>query len=125
MASQPHLPQRAGSRPSTSTEIPHRQLDQQPDDSRCVDAILAEALTWPAVLGGPSSISVDGARALTLDESTAPGPIHSALTLDPRDPVASRIESVIDDLDATIVEIRSTIFNMHHESDKDRPTLLR
>ena len=74
MASQPHLPQRAGSRPSTSTEIPHRQLDQQPGDSRHVDAILAEASTWPAVLGGPSSISVEGARALTLDESTAPGP---------------------------------------------------
>ncbi len=74
MASQPHLPQRAGSRPSTSTEIPHRQLDQQPGDSRHVDAILAEASTWPGVLGGPSSISVEGARALTLDESTAPGP---------------------------------------------------
>jgi len=74
MASQAHLPQRAGSRPSTSSEIPHCQLDQQPGDSRYVDAILAEALTWPAVRGGPSSISVEGARALTLDESTAPAP---------------------------------------------------
>jgi len=74
MATQLHLPQRAGPRPSTSNEIPHCQLDQQPGDSRYVDAIFAEALTWPSVLGGPSSISVEGARALTLDESAAPGP---------------------------------------------------
>ena len=58
----------------TNTEIPHRQLDRQPVDSRHVDAILAEAMTWPAVLGGPSSISVEGARALTLGEGTAAGP---------------------------------------------------
>ena len=79
MATPSHLPKRAGVRPSTSTEIPHRQLDQQPRDSRHVDAILAEALTWPAVLGGESSISVEGARALTLDESTAAGPKEAFL----------------------------------------------
>ncbi|GAC1307104.1 MAG: hypothetical protein NVSMB16_03230 [Acidimicrobiales bacterium] len=42
-----------------------------------MDAILAEALTWMAVLGGPSEISVDGARALTLDDSTPGGPAEA------------------------------------------------
>lgn len=37
-------------------------------------AILAEAATWPAVCGQPSAISVDGARALTLEGSAAAGP---------------------------------------------------
>jgi hypothetical protein len=74
VASQPHLPVRPGRRPATSNEIPHSQLDQQPADSRLVDAILAEALTWPAVVEAPSAISVEGARALTLDESATAGP---------------------------------------------------
>ena len=77
MTSQLHLPRRAGSRPRTSAEIPHCQLDQQPADGRHVDAILTEALTWPAVRGGPSDISVDGARALTLDDSTPGGPAEA------------------------------------------------
>ncbi|GAC1593636.1 MAG: hypothetical protein NVS3B21_14850 [Acidimicrobiales bacterium] len=42
-----------------------------------MDAILAEALTWLAVLGRPSDISVDGARALTLDDSTPGGPAEA------------------------------------------------
>jgi hypothetical protein len=71
------MPPRAGSRPRTSTEIPHSQLDQQPGDSRHVDDILAEALTWRSVLGRPSAISVEGARALTLDDSTAGGPTEA------------------------------------------------
>jgi len=69
-----HLPARTGPRPRTSSEIPHSQLDQQPADGRHVDAILAEAATWPAVIAGPSQISVDGARALTLDTSSPGGP---------------------------------------------------
>jgi phospholipase/carboxylesterase len=77
MARRPNLPPRAGSRPRTSSEIPHSQLDQQPADSRYVDAILAEALTWPAVRVGPSEISVDGARALMLDDSTPGGPAQA------------------------------------------------
>ena len=81
MARQVNLPKRAGCRPSTCNEIPHRQLDQQPDDGRHVDAILAAAMTWPAVLGGPSSISVEGARALRLDDSRAAGP-KEAFTVD-------------------------------------------
>jgi len=42
-----------------------------------VDAILTQALTWPGVLGAPSDISVDGARALTLDDSTPGGPAEA------------------------------------------------
>ena len=74
-----HLPLRDGSRPLTSTELPHSQLDQQPGDSRQVDSILADALTWRSVLGQPSAISVEGARALTLDGSAAGGPAEAFL----------------------------------------------
>lgn len=74
MASQRVLPKRSGPRPATSNEIPQSQLDQQPSDSRYVDAILGEALRWPSVVGGPSSISVEGARALFLEEGAAGGP---------------------------------------------------
>lgn len=65
------LPVRAGTRPRTTSEIPHSQLDQQPADSRFVDDILTEAVTWPLVQEGPSRISVDGARALILDTDGA------------------------------------------------------
>jgi hypothetical protein len=74
-----HLPSRNGSRPLTSTELPHSQLDQQPGDSRHVDAILAEALTWRSVLGQSSAIAVEGTRALTLDGSAAGGPAEAFL----------------------------------------------
>jgi hypothetical protein len=74
-----HLPLRNGSRPLTSTKLPHSQLDQQPGDSRHVDAILAEALTWRSVLGQPSAIAVEGARALALDRRAASGPPEAFL----------------------------------------------
>jgi hypothetical protein len=74
MTKEPQLPPRAGPRPRASTELPHCQLNQQPIDGRHVDSILAEALTWPSVLGDASKISVEGARALTLDDGTAGGP---------------------------------------------------
>jgi hypothetical protein len=77
MTYQPLLPPRAGSRPDTSADFPQCQLNQQPTDSCHVDAILAEALTWPDVLGEPSKISVEGARALTLDEHSAGGPTEA------------------------------------------------
>ena len=38
-----------------------------------MDAILAEAATWPFVQEGPSEISVEGARALTLDPDRISG----------------------------------------------------
>jgi hypothetical protein len=77
MTEQPHLPPRAGSRPRTTNEIPHSQLDQQPGDGRYVDAILTEAMTWPSVGAQESAISVEGARALTLDARTAAGPVDA------------------------------------------------
>jgi hypothetical protein len=73
MNEKPSLPPRPGTRPRTSKEIPHSQLDQQPPDSRYVDDILAEALTWPSVQEGPSRISVEGARALFLDTDAVAG----------------------------------------------------
>lgn len=65
---------RAGSRPRITTDFPQSQLDQQPDDSRYVDDILAEARTWPWVQEQPSKISVEGARALVLEADAAAGP---------------------------------------------------
>jgi hypothetical protein len=71
MLTHQELPTRAGTRPRTTNTFPHAQLDQQPDDERYVDAILAEAVTWPSVREGESGISVDGARALWLDAPAA------------------------------------------------------
>lgn len=65
---------RAGARPRTSTEIPHSQLDQQPQDDRYLEAILQEALSWPGVHQEASRISVEGARGLVLDAASANGP---------------------------------------------------
>ncbi len=62
------LPTRAGSRPRTTNTIPHAQLDQQPADEQLLDDILAEALSWPGVSQGESGISVEGARALLLQQ---------------------------------------------------------
>lgn len=74
-----HLPARRGRRPRTSTQTPHRQLDQQPTDGGLLDRILAEALTWPHVAGQPSAISVEGARALTLAPGANGGPPEAFL----------------------------------------------
>lgn len=73
------LPARRGPRPRTSTEIPHRQLDQQPADDGLLDGILAEALTWPHVEEQPSGISVEGARALALAPGVNGGPPEAFL----------------------------------------------
>jgi mannose-6-phosphate isomerase-like protein (cupin superfamily)/catechol 2,3-dioxygenase-like lactoylglutathione lyase family enzyme len=77
MPEQPHLAPRAGCAPRTTSELPHSQLDQQPTDSRYVDAILAEALTWQFVHEQRSEIAVEGARALTLDHDSAGGPAEA------------------------------------------------
>jgi hypothetical protein len=74
MTSPSHLPPRAGPRPTTTSELPHSQLDQQPSDGRYLRSILAEAATWPFVSFEPSRISVEGACALTLDGQVAGGP---------------------------------------------------
>lgn len=68
------LPHRAGTRPTTSTQIPHRQLDQQPADRRHLDALLALAAEWPGVIEAESGVSVEGARALTLPADAPVGP---------------------------------------------------
>lgn len=68
------LPHRAGPRPTTSTQIPHRQLDQQPPDRRHLDALLAAAGDWPGVIEAKSGVSVEGARALTLSADDPVGP---------------------------------------------------
>ena len=68
------LTSRAGTRPRTTSTIPHAQLDQQPADERLLEAILAEAVTWPGVVQADSGISVDGARALELEPAAAVGP---------------------------------------------------
>jgi hypothetical protein len=61
------LPLRDGPRPQTTTQIPHTQIDQQPDDDRLLAGLLAEAATWPSVGRAESRISVEGASALVLD----------------------------------------------------------
>lgn len=79
MTTDTHLVPRRGPRPRTTDELPHSQLDQQPADSRHVDIILAEALTWPAVIGQPSAISVEGARALALVDGITGGPAEASM----------------------------------------------
>ena len=73
------LPFRSGPRPRTSDDIPHRQLDQQPPDAGHLDALLDEASTWPGIVEGPSGISVEGARALSIDAATVAGPDEAFL----------------------------------------------
>lgn len=68
---------RRGSRPTTTTRIPHSQTDQQPADNRYLTAILDEGGSWPGVHDGESRISVEGSRALVLAEDVAAGP-HEA-----------------------------------------------
>ena len=73
------IPHRRGPRPRTSDDIPHRQLDQQPADGRHLDALLAAASTWPGIVEGPSGISVEGARAVSIDEAIEAGPDEAFL----------------------------------------------
>lgn len=77
MAAPTMLSNRAGPRPQTTTQIPHKQLDQQPEDTHLVDEILEAAAGWPHVAARRSGISVEGARALTLDDSAAGGPAEA------------------------------------------------
>ena len=65
------LPQRAGSRPTTTTQIPHSQVDQQPETRALSDSIIDEASQWADVVQQESGISVEGARALALTDNVA------------------------------------------------------
>jgi hypothetical protein len=77
MAAQSQLPQRSGARPRTTTTFPHSQLDQQPTDTRHIEAVLAEAATWPSVRKQPSTISVEGSRALVVEPGAETGPAEA------------------------------------------------
>src|SRR5687767_1875789 len=68
---------RPGPRPTTTSTIPHTQLEQQPADSKYLDALLAEASSWPGVVQGASGISVEGARALLLADDMPTGPTEA------------------------------------------------
>lgn len=73
------LPQRAGSRPQTTTTNPHTQLDQQPEDLRLAEELARRAFSLPGVVEEPSGISVPGARALVLAPGERAGPPEAFL----------------------------------------------
>lgn len=68
------LPRRRGERPTTSTDFPHRQLDQQPDDMAVRDDLARRAFGLEGVVERNTIISVPGARALVLAEDRPTGP---------------------------------------------------
>jgi Family of unknown function (DUF5519) len=71
------LPTRPGARPRATDCIPHTQLDQQPGDHRGLEAILAEAGTWPHVDQQPSRIAVEGSVALVVSPDADTGPAEA------------------------------------------------
>ena len=73
------LPERRGSRPTTSSTFPHRQLDQQPDGAAVREDVARRAFALDGVVEGPSLISVPGARGLFLDEGCPTGPTTAFL----------------------------------------------
>lgn len=68
------LPYRRGSRPRTTSEFPHSQLDQQPDDLKPLRLLAERAIALDGVVERPSLVSVPGARALVLAEDQPAGP---------------------------------------------------
>lgn len=67
------LPRRPGDRPATTPTNPHRQLDQQPADTRQRDLLATQLFALPGIEERESIISVPGARALWLtDAGSAP-----------------------------------------------------
>jgi hypothetical protein len=70
----PPLPSRRGARPRTTPTNPHTQLDQQPVDLALVEELGRRLFALPGVVERPSSISVHGARALTLAPGEPVGP---------------------------------------------------
>lgn len=73
------LPTRPGGRPRTSTDFPHSQLDQQPDDPGLLAGLRARATALDGVVEAPSGISVPGARALVLEGDRGAGPAGAFL----------------------------------------------
>jgi len=68
------LPRRRGGRPTTTSDFPHTQLDQQPDDPAVRDDVARRAFALDGVLERDSIISVPGARALVVAEDRPVGP---------------------------------------------------
>lgn len=68
------LPRRRGGRPRTTTEFPHSQLDQQPDEPEHLSQLAERAFGLEGVLDRPSVVSVPGARALVLARDRPTGP---------------------------------------------------
>ena len=67
------LPERTGSRPSTTPTNPHTQLDQNPEEL-VVRELARRVFALPDVEERPSAISVPGARALWLRNEVPAGP---------------------------------------------------
>ena len=67
------LPTRDGPPPATTSDQPHQQIDQQPDDPALRERLAARLLALDDVSERPSLISVPGARGLVLDEAHAAG----------------------------------------------------
>jgi hypothetical protein len=68
------FPHRRGVRPRTTSEFPHSQLDQQPDDPDLLSMLAERAFRLDGVVERPSVVSVPGARALVLTEDRPSGP---------------------------------------------------
>lgn len=65
---------RPGPRPQTSVGIPHRQLDQQPNDNTVRNVLACRLFALPGVEQVPSGISVPGAQALSVENGWPLGP---------------------------------------------------
>ena len=68
------VPRRRGDKPRTTTENPHMQLDQKPEDASVRAELARQVFALVDVEEQPSGISVPGARALCLAPSAPTGP---------------------------------------------------
>jgi len=75
------VPVRRGTRPRTTPDNPHMQLDQQPEDPSVREELARRVFALAEVEERPSGISVPGARALCLVSSAPTGP-DSAFMID-------------------------------------------
>jgi hypothetical protein len=66
-----NFPARRGARPTTTTNNPHTQLDQNAP-IELQDRLRDRALSLPGVRGGHSNVSVPGAIAFFLDQPSRP-----------------------------------------------------
>lgn len=76
------LTPRSGSRPATSDEGPHRQLDQQ-SAPELWGRLVHAATTLPGVVEGLSGVSVPSSRALLLEDRSEVHDPATSLTTEP------------------------------------------